>query len=108
MNVERILRLTQFSPFLLLSTRRMKYAKSARKKKSRKPRKTISWAAAFDLEERTMLRDLKKASGNVLTVSEIQRAAVRFAVPKFLSGEAEISGRFRLSPAPAPTPLTGG
>lgn len=78
----------------------MKSAKQKDGTAVKKPRdtKTISWPVALDATERKLITDLKTLSGGVLTVSQIQRAAVRYAVPKFLSGEVPVSGALTLVP----------
>ena len=48
----------------------------------------------FDREEKKVIKDLKKAakaSGRKLSHSEIVRRCVRFAAPKFLTGEVPFS-----------------
>lgn len=48
----------------------------------------------FDREEKKVIKNLKKAakaSGRKLSHSEIVRRCVRFAAPKFLSGEVPFS-----------------
>lgn len=74
-------------------------ATSAQKKKSRKrkPRNTSSWPVGFDKEEIKLLKDLRDAAGGKISVGELTRAAVRFAAPKFLSGEAPITERLTLT-----------
>lgn len=76
----------------------MNPTQSGRKTAKRRKRNTISWAAAFDKDERNMIKALKKATGGKLSASEIQRAAVRYAVPLMLRGEAPITERLTLTP----------
>lgn len=74
-------------------------AKPRKEKKLKNGRE--SWAAAFDKDELKMLKDLQGATGGILSISEIQRAAVRYAVPLFLAGKAPITERITLTAPPS-------
>jgi len=53
--------------------------------------KTSAKPVRYDKAEWALISDLKKRTKPPLSVSEISRRAVRFAVPKMLTGELPIS-----------------
>lgn len=76
---------------------------SNKKSRRRKPRNTSSWPVGFDKEERKMLKELQEAAGGRISIGELARASVRYAAPKFLTGEAPITERLTLRPLPTAT-----
>lgn len=57
----------------------------------------------FDATECTLIDDLRNRTDPAMSVNEILRRAVRFSVPKFISGEAPLT-----SLKPKPEPATNG
>lgn len=81
--------------------------KSTTSKKTKRLKKGLPHPIRFDETERTMIGDLQERTDPQMSVNEIMRRAVRFAVPKFLSGEALLtelkpkrSARTKAAPAP--------
>lgn len=73
-------------------------------RKPRKRRKGHSQPVRFDKSDEKLIGDLQDKTGHLISVAEITRRAVRFAVPKFINGEVDI---FKLETEPAAASKNG-
>lgn len=67
----------------------------------RKAKKGHPHPIRFDSEENRMIAELQDRTQPQMSVNDIMRRSLRFAVPKFLSGEAALT---TLKPEGAPPP----
>jgi hypothetical protein len=73
--------------------------KNSTAKKTKRLKKGLPHPIRFDDTEKNLIGDLQDRTEPTMSVNEIMRRAVRFAVPKFLSGEAPLT---ELKPKAAP------
>lgn len=65
--------------------------KSTTSKKTKRLKKGLPHPIRFDDVEKKLIGDLQDRTEPTMSVNEIMRRAVRFAVPKFLSGDAPLT-----------------
>jgi hypothetical protein len=77
------------------------------KKRARKAPNRTSWPASFDGEELAMIKTLIVKTNGLMSVSEVARSAVRYAVPLMNSGAIPFKGDLRITPPSTNTPAAG-
>lgn len=61
------------------------------KTKNKRPKKGMPHPIRFDDEEKKMIADLQDRTSPRMSVNDVMRRAVRYAVPKFLNNEAPLT-----------------
>ncbi len=60
-------------------------------KSKKRSKKGMPHPIRFDAEEKKLITDLQDATSPAMSVNEVMRRSIRYAVPKFLSGEAQLT-----------------
>lgn len=59
--------------------------------KPKRAKKGLPHPIRFDDVEKKLIGDLQKRTDPSMSVNEVMRRAIRYAVPKFISGEAPLT-----------------
>ncbi len=79
------------STFALASLLRFSTSLYTMPKRPKRAKKGMPHPIRFDDEEKKLITDLQDRTSPALSVNEVMRRAIRYAVPKFISGEAPLT-----------------